>query len=234
MRPLPYSFFLAKCPNLLLFSGDEGKDSDSDSVSSSSSACSKSIPDLGSSHNNPGHSSACNYVMGTGLIWPWGMTNFHFSLCVGVIGFFIFWLVLLLRIYLPDEYWVDEEEEAAAEAAAEAEEAAAEAAEAAEAAAEAEQALFAEGDTGEYFIAHLVFGIFLKVAFHSFTLFRVLAERASLLSSECFYGGTRNEEMEYLHTTRSTIFLKAVSAGLHNTTYEAKKRRIDMRKVCQG
>ena len=48
-----------------------------------------------------------HHVLGTSALWPWGMTNFHFSLCVGVVGFLIFWLVLLLRIYLPDKYWVD-------------------------------------------------------------------------------------------------------------------------------
>ena len=37
--------------------------------------------------------------------WPCGMTNFHVSLIVGVIGFFIFWLGLLLRIYLPHDYF---------------------------------------------------------------------------------------------------------------------------------
>ncbi|TRY73352.1 hypothetical protein TCAL_06991 [Tigriopus californicus] len=39
------------------------------------------------------------------LKWPCGMTNFHFSLCIGVVGFAIFWLLLLLRIYLPEEYF---------------------------------------------------------------------------------------------------------------------------------
>ena len=37
--------------------------------------------------------------------WPFGLTNFHVSLIVGVIGFFIFWLGLLLRIYLPHDYF---------------------------------------------------------------------------------------------------------------------------------
>ena len=33
---------------------------------------------------------------------PW--TNFHFVMCVGIIGFFIFWILLLCRMYLPPEY----------------------------------------------------------------------------------------------------------------------------------
>jgi len=32
---------------------------------------------------------------------PCGLTRFHFSLCFGLVGFVIFWLGLLLRIYLP-------------------------------------------------------------------------------------------------------------------------------------
>ena len=32
---------------------------------------------------------------------PCGLTRFHFSLCFGIVGFVIFWLGLLLRIYLP-------------------------------------------------------------------------------------------------------------------------------------
>ncbi len=50
-----------------------------------------------------------DYILGTKKEWPWGMSNFHFSLCVGCICFCIFWLILLLRIYLPDEYWFSEE-----------------------------------------------------------------------------------------------------------------------------
>ncbi len=37
--------------------------------------------------------------------WPCGLSNFHVSLIVGVAGFFVFWLGLLLRIYLPHEYF---------------------------------------------------------------------------------------------------------------------------------
>lgn len=33
---------------------------------------------------------------------PCGLTRFHFSLCFGLVGFVIFWLGLLLRIYLPN------------------------------------------------------------------------------------------------------------------------------------
>ena len=35
---------------------------------------------------------------------PCGLTRFHFSLCFGLVGFVIFWLGLLLRIYLPN--WI--------------------------------------------------------------------------------------------------------------------------------
>lgn len=38
--------------------------------------------------------------------WPCrDMTNFHCYLLFGLICFFIFWLLLLLRIYLPDTYF---------------------------------------------------------------------------------------------------------------------------------
>ena len=37
--------------------------------------------------------------------WPCGMTNFHCSLIIGIAGFVVFWVLLLLRIYLPDEYF---------------------------------------------------------------------------------------------------------------------------------
>lgn len=30
---------------------------------------------------------------------------FHFYLCLGMLGFVVFWLVLMLRIYLPESYW---------------------------------------------------------------------------------------------------------------------------------
>ncbi len=52
-----------------------------------------------------GHHHHSNHVMGTSLSWPFGITNFHFGLCVGIVGFLVFWLVLLLRIYLPEEMW---------------------------------------------------------------------------------------------------------------------------------
>ena len=31
-------------------------------------------------------------------------TNFHFVMCIGILGFFVFWIVLLCRMYLPNEY----------------------------------------------------------------------------------------------------------------------------------
>ena len=31
-------------------------------------------------------------------------TNFHFVMCIGIVGFFVFWIVLLCRMYLPPEY----------------------------------------------------------------------------------------------------------------------------------
>ena len=31
-------------------------------------------------------------------------TNFHFIMCIGIGGFFVFWVVLLCRMYLPPEY----------------------------------------------------------------------------------------------------------------------------------
>ena len=33
-----------------------------------------------------------------------GWTNFHFVMCIGIVGFFIFWVLLLCRMYLPPEY----------------------------------------------------------------------------------------------------------------------------------
>jgi len=33
-----------------------------------------------------------------------GWTNFHFVMCVGIVGFFVFWIILLCRMYLPPEY----------------------------------------------------------------------------------------------------------------------------------
>ena len=32
-------------------------------------------------------------------------TWFHFNLCFGMLGFIVFWSVLMLRIYLPESYW---------------------------------------------------------------------------------------------------------------------------------
>merc|ERR1719400_1270459 len=34
------------------------------------------------------------------VVW----TNFHFVMCIGIVGFFVFWIVLLCRMYLPPEY----------------------------------------------------------------------------------------------------------------------------------
>ena len=31
-------------------------------------------------------------------------TNFHFVMCVGIVGFFVFWIILLCRMYLPPEF----------------------------------------------------------------------------------------------------------------------------------
>ena len=70
------------------------------------------------SHNNslpPKHSNNTNrfrnttqnfhdYLSGDRR-WPCGLTNFHFSLCFGMVGFTVFWTGLLLRIYLPHEYF---------------------------------------------------------------------------------------------------------------------------------
>ena len=33
-----------------------------------------------------------------------GWTNFHFVMCIGILGFFIFWVFILCRMYLPPEY----------------------------------------------------------------------------------------------------------------------------------
>eukprot|EP00096_Caligus_rogercresseyi_P005048 TRINITY_DN19868_c0_g1_i1.p1 TRINITY_DN19868_c0_g1~~TRINITY_DN19868_c0_g1_i1.p1 ORF type:complete len:202 (+),score=51.23 TRINITY_DN19868_c0_g1_i1:75-680(+) len=35
-------------------------------------------------------------------------TNFHFVMCVGIVGFFVFWIVLLCRMYLPAQFqtWI--------------------------------------------------------------------------------------------------------------------------------
>ena len=33
-----------------------------------------------------------------------GWTNFHFVMCIGIVGFFIFWVFILCRMYLPPEY----------------------------------------------------------------------------------------------------------------------------------
>ncbi len=35
---------------------------------------------------------------------PCGLTRFHFSLAFGMLGFFAFWLGLLLKIYLPKSW----------------------------------------------------------------------------------------------------------------------------------
>merc|ERR1719242_2066724 len=46
--------------------------------------------------------------------WTW--TNFHCALCLGVAGFFIFWIFLLARMYLPMEnalmaWWLGKDSE---------------------------------------------------------------------------------------------------------------------------
>ena len=33
------------------------------------------------------------------------VSYFHLYLCLGMMGFVVFWLVLMLRIYLPEAYW---------------------------------------------------------------------------------------------------------------------------------
>ena len=33
------------------------------------------------------------------------LSTFHLYLCCGMLGFVIFWVVLMLRIYLPESYW---------------------------------------------------------------------------------------------------------------------------------
>lgn len=38
-----------------------------------------------------------------GRTWP--ISWFHVYLCLGMLGFIVFWLVLMLRIYLPESYW---------------------------------------------------------------------------------------------------------------------------------
>ena len=30
-------------------------------------------------------------------------TNFHFVMCIGIVGFFVFWIFLLAKMYLPPE-----------------------------------------------------------------------------------------------------------------------------------
>jgi len=53
--------------------------------------------------NEPGGSRAIHFASESR--WPCGLTNFHFSLCFGMVGFAVFWTGLLLRIYLPHEYF---------------------------------------------------------------------------------------------------------------------------------
>jgi len=53
---------------------------------------------------------------------PW--TNFHFLLCIGIVGFLVFWTLLLSRMYLPQEFQLFGGGGAAARAAAAAKEAA--------------------------------------------------------------------------------------------------------------
>ena len=37
--------------------------------------------------------------------YPTSGRFFHCYLVLGLVGFFVFWLVLMLRIYLPERYW---------------------------------------------------------------------------------------------------------------------------------
>ena len=51
-----------------------------------------------------GHETSSENVSRTSVFsdhLPCGLTRFHFSLCFGMVGFVVFWLGLLLRIYLP-------------------------------------------------------------------------------------------------------------------------------------
>ena len=34
----------------------------------------------------------------------WNWSNFHYVMCIGVVGFMVFWFILLCRMYLPLEY----------------------------------------------------------------------------------------------------------------------------------
>jgi len=79
---------------------ERGEVEDDDDVASSVIGSVEDDPEGG----RPGLSRA-HYIVGTNMPWPCGMTNFHFSLCVGCICFLIFWVLLLLRIYLPSEYF---------------------------------------------------------------------------------------------------------------------------------
>lgn len=57
--------------------------------------------------HDDGGTNSRNISLGTReRSWPCGLTNFHFSLCFGLVGFAVFWTGLLLRIYLPHEYFV--------------------------------------------------------------------------------------------------------------------------------
>ena len=31
-------------------------------------------------------------------------TNFHFVMCIGIVGFFVFWITLLSKMYLPEDF----------------------------------------------------------------------------------------------------------------------------------
>ena len=55
-------------------------------------------------HRNHHHGHSSENVSRTSVFsdhLPCGLTRFHFSLCFGMVGFVVFWLGLLLRIYLP-------------------------------------------------------------------------------------------------------------------------------------
>ncbi len=91
------------------------EDDDNDQRSSSSSSSSSSSCSGGSGGGGGGGDAARSKggrhsIVGTKVLWPCkGMTDFHFSLMVGVIVFLIFWILLLLRIYMPELY-LDEED----------------------------------------------------------------------------------------------------------------------------
>jgi len=74
------------------------------------SSSSYNPPPLPSFHRRGGHRNSRKFSLGnlSNISWPCrDMTNFHCYLMMGLIAFFIFWLLLLLRIYLPSDYFED-------------------------------------------------------------------------------------------------------------------------------